>query len=89
MNQQPYTVHPLVARYLHDLDVLRVEAVRVRASLPPDSIVAKDLDRISTALDLDIRHLHARYLRGARRLAALTDQVRDRIAPCLDPSIST
>lgn len=22
MNQQPYTVHPLVARYLHDLDVL-------------------------------------------------------------------
>lgn len=74
---------------LHDLDVLRAEAACVRASLPPESIVARDLDRMSAALDLDIRHRHARYLRGARALAALTDRVRDRIAPCLDPSIST
>ena len=58
------------------------------ATLPPDSIVAKDLERMSTALDADIRQLHARYLRGAQALAALTDRVRDRIAPCLDPSIS-
>ncbi len=74
---------------LHDLDVLRAEAVRLGASLPPESIVARDLDRMSAALDLDIRHLHARYLRGSRALAILTDRVRDRIAPCLDPSIST
>jgi CHAD domain-containing protein len=74
---------------LHDLDVLRAEAGRVRTALPPESIVAKDLDRMSAAIDLDIRHLHARYLRGARGLAVLTDRVRDRIAPCLDPSIST
>jgi len=74
---------------LHDLDVLRAEAVRVRTVLPSESIVARDLDRMSAALDLDIRHLHARYLRGARALAVLTDRVRDRIAPCLDPSIST
>jgi CHAD domain-containing protein len=74
---------------LHDLDVLRHEAAIVRRDLPPDSIVAKDLERMSTTLDADIRQLHARYLRGARRLAALADRVRDRIAPCLDPSIST
>jgi CHAD domain-containing protein len=74
---------------LHDLDVLRHEAVRVARDLPPDSIVAKDLERMVTALDADIRQLHARYLRGARTLAALADRVRDRIAPCLDPSIST
>ena len=74
---------------LHDLDVLRVEARQVRAEVPPDSIVAEDLERLSDRLDADIRQLHARYLRGARALAALTDRVRDRIAPCLDPSIST
>ena len=74
---------------MHDLDVLRQEAARVRRDVPPDSIVAKDLERMSTALDADIRQLHARYLRGARTLAALADRVRDRIAPCLDPSIST
>ena len=74
---------------MHDLDVLRHEAARVRKDVPPDSIVAKDLERMSTALDADIRQLHARYLRGARTLAALADRVRDRIAPCLDPSIST
>ncbi|MEO5821243.1 MAG: CHAD domain-containing protein [Vicinamibacteraceae bacterium] len=74
---------------LHDLDVLRREAARVRRDLPPDSIVAKDLERMSTALDADIRHLHARYLRGARALMGLADRVRDRIAPCLDLSIST
>jgi len=74
---------------LHDLDVLRHEAARVRKDVPPDSIVAKDLERMSTTLDADIRQLHARYLRGARTLAALADRVRDRIAPCLDPSIST
>lgn len=74
---------------LHDLDVLRHEATRVRREVPPDSIVAKDLERMVTALDADIRHLHARYLRGARTLASLADRVRDRIAPCLDPSIST
>jgi len=74
---------------LHDLDVLRHEAATVRRDVPPDSIVAKDLERMSTALDADIRQLHARYLRGARKLAALADRVRDRIAPCLDPSIST
>jgi len=74
---------------LHDLDVLRHEAATVRRDVPPDSIVAKDLERMSTALDADIRQLHARYLRGARALAALADRVRDRIAPCLDPSIST
>jgi CHAD domain-containing protein len=74
---------------LHDLDVLRHEAARVRSDLPPDSIVAKDLEQMSQALDADIRQLHARYLRGARALAALTDRVRDRIAPCLDSSIST
>ena len=74
---------------LHDLDVLRRETARVRTDLLPDSIVATDLERMSTAIDADIRHLHARYLRGARTLAALADRVRDRIAPCLDPSIST
>jgi CHAD domain-containing protein len=74
---------------LHDLDVLRCEAGRVRVELPPDSIVAKDLEALAVAIDADIRLLHARYLRGARALAALTDRVRDRIAPCLDPSIST
>jgi CHAD domain-containing protein len=74
---------------LHDLDVLRTEGGRVRTDLPLDSIVAKDLGRLSDDIDADIRVLHARYLRGARALAALTDRVRDRIAPCLDPSIST
>jgi len=74
---------------LHDLDVLRGEAGRVRVELPPDSIVAKDLEALAAAIDANIRLLHARYLRGARALAALTDRVRDRIAPCLDPSIST
>ena len=74
---------------LHDLDVLRTEAAQVRTDLPPDSIVAKDLERLTDDVDADIRLLHARYLRGARALAALTDRVRDRIAPCLDPSIST
>jgi CHAD domain-containing protein len=74
---------------LHDLDVLRHQAAWVRRDLPLDSIVAKDLERLSHAIDADIRLLHARYLRGARALAALTDRVRDRIAPCLDPSIST
>ncbi len=74
---------------LHDLDVLRAEAAGFRASLPPESILATDLDLMTNALDADIRHLHARYLRRARALAALTDRVRDRIAPCLDPSIST
>jgi CHAD domain-containing protein len=74
---------------MHDLDVLRHHAARVRRDLPPDSIVAKDLERISTALEADIRQLHARYLRGSRTLAALADRVRDRIAPCLDPSISS
>ena len=74
---------------LHDLDVLRIEAGRVRASLPPESTAATNLERMSLALDADIRQLHARYLRGGRALAALTDRVRDRLAPCLDPSIST
>jgi CHAD domain-containing protein len=74
---------------LHDLDVLRAAAVRVGTTLPPESIVGTDLEQMSAALDLDIRHLHARYLRSARALTALTDRVRDRIAPCLDPSIST
>ena len=74
---------------LHDLDVLRAEAGRVRTALPLDSIVARDLERLSGDLDAAIRLLHARYLRGARALASLTDRVRDRIAPCLDPSIST
>jgi CHAD domain-containing protein len=73
---------------LHDLDVLRTEAGRVRAELPLESILAKDLEQWSDDIDADIRLLHARYLRGARALAALTDRVRDRIAPCLDPSIS-
>jgi CHAD domain-containing protein len=36
--------------------------------------------------DLDVLRTD---LRGARALSALTDRVRDRIAPCLDPSIST
>jgi CHAD domain-containing protein len=74
---------------LHDLDVLRGEAGRVRTALPPDSTLAGDLEQLSDRIDADIRLLHARYLRGARALAALTDRVRDRIAPCLDPSIST
>ena len=74
---------------LHDLDVLRTEAGQVRGELPPDSIVAKDLEQLTDDVDADIRLLHARYLRGARALAVLTDRVRDRIAPCLDPSIST
>ena len=74
---------------LHDLDVLRTEAGQVRGELRPDSIVAKDLRQLTDDVDADIRLLHARYLRGARALAALTDRVRDRIAPCLDPSIST
>ena len=74
---------------LHDLDVLRTEGGRVRTGLPLDSIVARDLERLSDDIDADIRVLHARYLRGARALSALTDRVRDRIAPCLDPSIST
>jgi CHAD domain-containing protein len=74
---------------LHDLDVLRHQAAEVRSDLPPESIVARDLERMSDALDADIRQLHARYLRSARSLAALTDRVRDRIAPCLDSSIST
>jgi CHAD domain-containing protein len=74
---------------LHDLDVLRTEAGRVRSDVPPDSIVARNLEELTDDVDADIRLLHARYLRGARALAALTDRVRDRIAPCLDPSIST
>ena len=75
---------------LHDLDVLRTEAGRVRSRRCRRT---PSWPRISNALtddvDADIRLLHARYLRGARALAALTDRVRDRIAPCLDPSIST
>jgi CHAD domain-containing protein len=78
-----------VLGHLHDLDVLRGESARARSELPPDSIVARDLERLADGIDADIRQLHARYLRGARALAALTDRVRDRIAPCLDPSIST
>jgi CHAD domain-containing protein len=74
---------------LHDLDVLRGHASQVRHELPADSIVARDLASSIDAVDADVRQLHARYLRSARPLVRLTDRVRDRVTPCLDPSIST
>jgi CHAD domain-containing protein len=74
---------------LHDLDVLRGHASQVRHELPADSIVARDLASSIDAVDGDVRQLHARYLRSARPLVRLTDRVRDRVTPCLDPSIST
>jgi CHAD domain-containing protein len=82
------TVQDVLGR-LHDLDVLRARTVRVRGEVPPDSIVARALTDSVAAIDGDIRHDHARYLRLARALVRLTDRVRDRVAPCLDPSIST
>jgi CHAD domain-containing protein len=74
---------------LHDLDVLRRHAARVLRQVPADSIVARDLDAMVLAIDADLRHLHARYLRSARGLVRLTDRVQDRVTPCLAPSIST
>jgi CHAD domain-containing protein len=74
---------------LHDLDVLRTHANLVRAELAADSSAAAELERQSEALAGDARQLHAGYLRKARGLVHLTDRVRDRVAPCLDPSIST
>jgi CHAD domain-containing protein len=74
---------------LHDLDVLRGHASRVELEVPPESIVARDLAAMIAAVDHDVRHLHARYLRAARGLVRLTDRVRDRVTPCLDPSSST
>lgn len=73
---------------LHDLDVLRTHANLVRAGLPPESPAAAELDRMSDTLAGEARALHAGYLRKARGLVHLTDRVRDRVAPCLDPSIS-
>ena len=74
---------------LHDLDVLRVHASRVLREVPTDSIVARDLEAMGQAIDSDVRHLHARYLKAARGLVRLTDRVEDRVTPCLAPSIST
>lgn len=74
---------------LHDLDVLRTHANLVRAELPADSSAAAELERVSETLAGEARELHAGYLRKARGLVHLTDRVRDRVAPCLDPSIST
>jgi CHAD domain-containing protein len=71
---------------LHDLDVLRAHAIVIRATL--GDAPADDLDRLTEALDVEARHLHARYLRRVRALVLLTDRVRDRMAPCLDPSTS-
>ena len=74
---------------LHDLDVLRTHANLVRAGLPAESPAAIELERLSETLAGEARELHAGYLRKARGLVQLTDRVRDRVAPCLDPSIST
>jgi CHAD domain-containing protein len=74
---------------LHDLDVLRIHANLVRAELPAGSPAAAELERQSETLAGEARELHAGYLRKARGLVHLTDRVRDRVAPCLDPSIST
>jgi CHAD domain-containing protein len=74
---------------LHDLDVLRTHANLVRAELPAGSSAAAELERQSETLAGEARELHAGYLRKARGLVHLTDRVRDRVAPCLDPSIST
>jgi CHAD domain-containing protein len=74
---------------LHDLDVLRHRITRVLREVPPDSIVARELDALTQAIDADVRLLHARYLRAAAGLVRLTDRVHDRVAPCLDRSIST
>ena len=75
---------------LHDLDVLRAEAARLRSD------AAAGLDRrqgsraacrrpsTRTSASCTPATCAARAA-----LAALTDRVRDRIAPCLDPSIST
>ncbi len=73
---------------LHDLDVLRGRCARVRREVPPDSIVARELEAIAASIDADVRLLHARYLRTARGLVRLTDRVFDRVSPCLDPSTS-
>jgi CHAD domain-containing protein len=73
---------------LHDLDVLRSHANVVRAGLPAQSPAAAELERLSETLEGEARELHAGYLRKARGLVHLTDRVRDRVAPCLDPSIS-
>jgi CHAD domain-containing protein len=74
---------------LHDLDVLRSRIALVEREVPPDSIVARELAAMTAAIDADVRHLHARYLRTAAGLVRLTDRVHDRVAPCLDRSIST
>jgi len=74
---------------LHDLDVLRTHANLVRAGLPPDSPAAAGLEHMSETLAGEARELHAGYLRKVRGLVHLTDRVRDRVVPCLDPSIST
>ena len=73
---------------LHDLDVLRGRIGRVAREVPAESIVARELDAMIQAVDADVRQLHARYLRAAGGLVRLTDRVRDRVAPCLDRSIS-
>jgi CHAD domain-containing protein len=73
---------------LHDLDVLRAHATVVHATGGPHGH-SPDLVALAAALEDDARHLHARYLRRARALVLLTDRVRDRMAPCLDPSAST
>jgi CHAD domain-containing protein len=74
---------------LHDLDVLRGRIARALREVPPDSIVARELDALTQAIDADVRQIHARYLRAASGLVRLTDRVQDRVAPCLDRSIST
>ena len=72
---------------LHDLDVLRDRCgrgcVRERAAglhRGPGSRTA-----IATTIDADIRLLHARYLRGARALAAPHRPRRDRSCPMPGP----
>lgn len=88
---------PLVARLkavqeilgeLHDLDVLRAHATVVHATAGAD-VPSAALVALARALDEEARHLHARYLRRVRALVLLTDRVRDRMATCLDPSVST
>ena len=74
---------------LHDLDVLRGHAARARREVPPDTIVDRDLAAMVADIDAGVRQLHARYLRAAPGLVRLTDRLRDRVTPCLAPSIST
>jgi CHAD domain-containing protein len=71
---------------MHDWQVLMDVVREVQASLmPPNLTLWHDLDALIASLEDDCRHLHARYMRGRDRLAALADRLRTPVQPAAVP----